>query len=345
MRRVCIDLKSDSGSNSYEHFPWGRQPKAKAKRLFPKFCEPPANHFMEGTSVVASFGLEPLLSAQQGDLIQMTVMMDDTLELKVSLLTCLGLSGVYVVYELVAEPSGGQPFGHALGIIGTLLMISTETLYSLRKRTGWLRRAGPVRYWLSVHIFTGIVGPFMVLMHTAFEFRGLAGITTLLTVLVVASGFLGRYLYTTIPHSVAGAEASSAELAAEIGRVQTLLTDLTRERSAAVRALVEADANRPRQARADWTLVLLRGWDEWRYRRRLRRQIQRLERMEQRKLGDIERMLTRRRSLERQMRMMQAARRLLSVWHIAHVPLGVALFSSVAIHVAATLYFGAGLWR
>jgi hypothetical protein len=271
--------------------------------------------------------------------------MDESLELKLSLLVCAGLSGLYVVYELLAEPSGGHPFGHWLGIVGTVLMISTETLYSLRKRTPWLRRAGPVRYWLSVHIFTGIVGPFLVLTHSAFQFRGLAGITMALTTVVVASGFLGRYLYTAIPRSLAGVEASSTELVEEIGRVQSVLAELTRQRSTAVQALVEADARRQRQARGDWMLVLLRGWDEWRYGRYLRRQIRSLEKTEQQKLGGIERMLMRRRTLERQMRMMQAARRLLSVWHIAHVPMGVALFSSVAIHVVATVYFGAGLWR
>lgn len=271
--------------------------------------------------------------------------MDESLELKLSLLVCLGLSGMYVVYELLADPSGGQPFGHWLGIFGTFLMVLTETLYSFRKRTTLLRWAGPVRYWLSFHIFTGIVGPFLVLTHTAFQFRGLAGITMALTVIVVGSGFLGRYFYTAIPRSLAGAEASSTELVDEIRQVQTTIGELTHQRSAAVQALVEADARRQRRARGDWMLVLLRGWDEWRYHRRLHRQIRQLEKSEKQKLGDVERMLVRRRNLERQMRMLQAARRLLSVWHVAHVPMGVALFSSVTIHVAATLYFGAGLWR
>jgi hypothetical protein len=270
---------------------------------------------------------------------------DESLELKLGLLVCLGLSGMYVVYELLAEPAGGQPFGHWLGIVGTFFMVLTEVLYSVRKRTTLLRWAGPVRYWLSFHIFTGIVGPFLVLTHTAFQFRGLAGITMALTAIVCGSGFLGRYFYTAIPRSVAGVEASSTDLVDEIGRVQAAIGGVIQRRSAAVQALVEADARRKRQTRGDWTLVFLRGWDEWRYRRRLHSQIRRLEKTEKQKLGDVERMLVQRRNLERQMRMLQAARRLLSIWHVAHVPMGVALFASVAIHVAATLYFGAGLWR
>ena len=271
--------------------------------------------------------------------------MDESLELKLSLFVCLTLSGVYVIYELLAEPSGGQPFGHWLGVLGTLLMMSTETLYTMRKRTNLFRGWGPVRYWLSIHIFTGIVGPFMVLMHSAFVFKGLAGITMGLTVLVVGSGFLGRYFYTSIPRTLAGVEASSVDLVGAIREVQASLAAVTQQRSAAVLALVEADAARRRNVRGDLLLVALRGWDEWRYRTALHRQVRRLERSEKQKLGDIERLLNRRRDLERQMRMMQAARRMLSVWHVAHVPMGVALFGSVAIHVAAEIYFRGGLLR
>ena len=64
------------------------------------------------------------------------------LELELSFFVVIILSGVYIAYELMAEPRGGHPFGHWLGIIGTLLMVMTEILYSLRKRTrllnwGW----------------------------------------------------------------------------------------------------------------------------------------------------------------------------------------------------------------
>jgi hypothetical protein len=272
------------------------------------------------------------------------VTMTRSFELRLAFLTCSLLAALFVVYALLGRPSGGQPLGHALGIVGTLLMVTTETLYSIRKRTTWLRSFGPVRWWLSAHIFTGIVGPFMVLTHTAFEFRGLAGFTMLLAVIVVASGFIGRYFYTAIPRSLAGAEASDSELKAEIGRVQQTLAEVAGQRSAAVKALVEADQQRQRMTRGDIGLVILRSWDEWRYRSRLHSQVRKVERAEKQKLSDIERMLMRRRSLERQMRMLEGARRLLSVWHVAHVPMGLALFAAAAIHVAATLYFRAGLW-
>jgi hypothetical protein len=63
-------------------------------------------------------------------------------ELKYAFFVIIILSGVYVAYEILAEPRGGHPFGHWLGILGALLMLMTETLYSLRKRTRLFSRTG-----------------------------------------------------------------------------------------------------------------------------------------------------------------------------------------------------------
>jgi hypothetical protein len=110
-----------------------------------------------------------------------------------------------VVFYTRGIPAAGELFGHGLGMIGFVLMILTETLYSLRKRT---RRAswGRMSSWLQFHIFTGLVGPYMVLLHTSWKFNGLAGATTLFTVVIVLSGSIGRYIYTRIPRTLDGLE-------------------------------------------------------------------------------------------------------------------------------------------
>jgi hypothetical protein len=38
-------------------------------------------------------------------------------ELELSLFFIVVLCGVYVAYEIVAEPGGGHPFGHTLGLL------------------------------------------------------------------------------------------------------------------------------------------------------------------------------------------------------------------------------------
>ena len=112
---------------------------------------------------------------------------------------------VFVMYITGKIPAAGELFGHTLGILGFVLMILTETLYSLRKRTR-LASWGKMSEWLQLHIFTGLVGPYMVFLHTSWKFNGLAGAVTLMTLIVVISGFIGRYIYTRIPRTADGIE-------------------------------------------------------------------------------------------------------------------------------------------
>jgi hypothetical protein len=60
--------------------------------------------------------------------------------------------------------------------------------------------------WLQSHIFMGLVGPFMVLLHSSWKFNGLAGVSMLLTVIIVISGFIGRYIFTRVPRTMEGLE-------------------------------------------------------------------------------------------------------------------------------------------
>ncbi|HEX5725052.1 MAG TPA: hypothetical protein VFX98_06275 [Longimicrobiaceae bacterium] len=107
-------------------------------------------------------------------------------------------TAVYLPLARGGPPPASGLFGHGLGVLGFLLMLFAETAYTWRKhvhREGW----GPMRRWLQAHVFTGLVGPYLVLLHTAFEFRGLAGVVALLVLVVVASGVVGRFAYTAVP--------------------------------------------------------------------------------------------------------------------------------------------------
>jgi hypothetical protein len=117
----------------------------------------------------------------------------------------IGLMYALVMLAAGKVPAAGEVFGHTLGILGFILMMLTEVLYSMRKRsrfTTW----GRMSDWLKFHIFTGLVGPFMVLLHTSWKFNGLAGIVSLMTLVVVLSGVIGRYIYTRVPRTADGIE-------------------------------------------------------------------------------------------------------------------------------------------
>jgi hypothetical protein len=132
-------------------------------------------------------------------------------ELWYSLLAVFLITGIYVfvAWQTRAIPAAGGLFGHLIGVIGFVLMLMTELLYSLRKRSR-LARWGNMSEWLKFHIFTGIVGPYLVLLHTSWKLNGLAGATLALTIIIVLSGFIGRYIYTRIPRALDGVELGTA---------------------------------------------------------------------------------------------------------------------------------------
>src|SRR5262249_30265243 len=146
-------------------------------------------------------------------------------ELILALVVIAALGVVYAWLARRGTPRPGGPLGHGLGIAGFLLMLSTETLYSLRKR--WRRlRLGRTSTWLRVHIFTGLAGPFLVLLHSAGKLNGLAGLLAVLTVVLVVSGLVGRYLYTAVPRTLDGAELAARDLQDQIAAADRQLRAL-----------------------------------------------------------------------------------------------------------------------
>jgi hypothetical protein len=140
---------------------------------------------------------------------------------------------LFMVVTLKEIPAASDFFGHMLGVLGFILMLMTETLYSLRKRSR-SARWGRMADWLQFHIFTGLVGPYMVLLHTSWKFNGLAGLVMLMTLIIVASGFIGRYIYTAIPRTADGIKIEAVELQRQIAVMETELKRLEATQSAQI---------------------------------------------------------------------------------------------------------------
>jgi hypothetical protein len=107
------------------------------------------------------------------------------------------------------KPSGA--IGVKLGMLG-LGMFLCIFLYPLRKRWAWLASQGSSRHWLDNHVLLGLAAPFVIALHSAFKFRGFAGIAFWIMLAVSISGVIGRYLYGQIPRSLNAAELSLKEV-------------------------------------------------------------------------------------------------------------------------------------
>jgi hypothetical protein len=232
----------------------------------------------------------------------------------------------------IPQPSGFVGLG--LGIAGFFLMLGAETLYSLRKRVPGFN-AGPLQRWMRWHVVMGLVGPYLVLLHSGWKFHGLAGVLMFLTCVMVASGFVGRYIYTAVPRTLEGTEVAVAELEEQIGAADRQLRALGVDRLDAKALALAYEA-----PRSGWVLVLGRPWLRRRQRRRLHRVLESLG-GDRARLAQLESLLAERYRLLLQLYSLAATRRLLALWHHFHVPLGGVVFTLAFVHIGAALYYAA----
>lgn len=117
--------------------------------------------------------------------------------------------------------------GYWLGIAGATLMLLL-LLYPLRKRVKILRAAGPVKVWFQLHMLFGVVGPTLILFHANFRLSSAnATAATLAMLVVVASGLVGRYLYSRIHMGLHGRKAEAQDLFEDVVALEEALCEGT----------------------------------------------------------------------------------------------------------------------
>ncbi|WP_455370964.1 hypothetical protein [Petrachloros mirabilis] len=135
-----------------------------------------------------------------------------------SLAMAVGITATWAAYE-VAHGKYYTPrsnFGFYLGVAGTLMMLALLT-YPLRKRVRWMQRWGALKHWFRIHMWMGVLGPTLVLFHSTFHIRSTNAAVALFSMLfVVASGIVGRFVYTQIHYGLYGRRASLEKLQEEL---------------------------------------------------------------------------------------------------------------------------------
>lgn len=208
-------------------------------------------------------------------------------------------TAAFVAWRERGEQWAGTLPGHVLGVVGFALMLWAGFGYSWRKRHP-APGAQAMRVAMQSHIVAGLVGPFLVVLHSGFAFHGLAGVVSFMMVLVVASGVVGRALTAAIPTTIALSDpVRSAMLDAELARLETLEAEQTRQRAddtaglAAVRQKMMSVRHEQELQRSQWA----------------------------------------------QTGSGTGVRRVVSAWWFLHVPVSVALWVLATVHIVAALYF------
>lgn len=144
--------------------------------------------------------------------------------------------------------------------------------YLLRRNQWFGVRFGPLPWWMTAHVGTGVMALLLALLHAAMAPRDTAGgyaFWSLLLLLV--TGAVGRWFYAWLPRSANGRELELATLRDELAAAQALQGGSAFARTAAadVQALLDRRQWRSTLGGRVLTLVGLQ-WDLWRTQRRLR---------------------------------------------------------------------------
>lgn len=110
----------------------------------------------------------------------------------------------------------GSLWGGALAVAGSLLML-VPLAYAAVKRVPplkkWALKRVSMKTLLAWHVYAGILGPILVVLHTGHKFDSALGVAlTAMTLVVVASGFVGRYLMGRISQEVREKKETLARL-------------------------------------------------------------------------------------------------------------------------------------
>ncbi len=242
--------------------------------------------------------------------------------------------------------------GIRLGILSATLFF-VIFVYPFRKRWKWMARFGTTRHWLDFHIVMGLAAPLIVVLHSAFKMRGLAGMAFWIMLAVVASGVVGRYLYAQIPRRRNAAEMSlteleqmKAELSEELQRqsvlsaadLRPLLVSARREEVhempiwRAAWQILTLDLRRPFQMAALRRHGLARSELLWT-----------LGGLLARSHADLERTvaLAHRRSwLAAKICFLDRAAEIFQLWHVVHRPFSYAFLVLATLHIAMVTLLG-----
>ena len=246
------------------------------------------------------------------------------------------------------QPSGyiGQSAGIAAFVIFLFLW-----LYPLRKKWKALRWTGSVARWLDVHVTTALVLPLLLAIHAAWRSDGLIGLGLAAMLVVIASGIVGRYLYTRIPRARNGIELTRDEVAAQRRELIQTLAAATGLTPDALETTLHGGQGADEDGNPLRVLLGLVANDlfRWRRTRQLRARWAALtpgnRRLDEKQLREALRLAGRELALEQQSRMLDATHRVFKYWHVAHRPFALTALVAVVIHVAVVVAVGATWFR
>jgi hypothetical protein len=236
-----------------------------------------------------------------------------------------------------------------IAVSGGSMMLALFS-YPLRKHLRFMHRLGKVKWWFWAHIFFGIAGPWLILVHSSFRIGSLnAGVALCSMVIVVASGVVGRFIFVRVNRVLDGERISLDALRERAGLIESDARSKL-DFSPEVKARLLAFERRELHNNPSWwshlrqVTLLPVGQHIARVRcaSELRRRLRELAAAQGWTPDDLHR--RQRQALRLSDRYLDAVvsvaqyialRRMFALWRVAHLPFVYLLIISVAVHVFA----------
>jgi hypothetical protein len=249
--------------------------------------------------------------------------------------------------------TSGDDIGYWLGVTGAVMMLLL-LLYPMRKHMRVFQNWGRIKFWLWFHMVLGIGGPLLILVHSQFRVGSLnAGVALYSMLIVAVSGVIGRFIYRRVHGDLDGQRADLRELQVRAGFDQSEAVSKL-QFAPDVENRLQGFEQHELQAAPTWathlrqvTFLPLKMWfTYWICAYQLRKPLRKIaERKgwDRAALHQRERLARKlvRRYLSAVMRVAHytAYERVLSLWHLLHIPfVYLLLFSAIAHVVAVHIY-------
>jgi hypothetical protein len=240
-------------------------------------------------------------------------------------------------------------FAYWIGVVGGSLMLLLF-IYPARKRFRWMESTGAMKYWFGFHIFVGIGGPFLVVVHSTLAMRSMNALISFVCMCLVAgSGVIGRFIYVHVYRGMSEKKDEINDLTEEEGdltqimkqrfanhpELEQLLETFERETLAAAPSVIldfprlvkinmAAYRTKTRAYRMAGKALRKRGRERMWKKERYRLELETAERVIEGYINAVMRLAQ-----------FKTYERLFAMWHFVHVPLAVILLVTAIWHVVA----------
>jgi len=267
--------------------------------------------------------------------------------------TWIGVYGFnYYLMSLAERPDHPQDkilspvgfWGHGMGFIGSFMVTFGVFMYSARKRWARLANFGLIKHFLEFHIFLCLLGPSLIVYHTAFKFGGIISVSFWSMIVVVSSGLLGRYLYLQIPKTLSGREVSIVELRSQVKKnKQKLAQDYRVDEQVLLTIDALSEGFEERARRSLWTTFPRLVFYNLRYSKHLHDILQALRKtVAHSDYGAIHDLIAENSKIQRQLTSLAVTQKLFRLWHLFHLPFAIVMFIIMFMHIIVAFLFGYG---